>query len=94
MGATVPGRDGYRIPRFVAIRFYMDWAIWDNLRGRISDGMYGKDDAVRLAVKANENPEPWDRNWYDRGAHFILEDDLPDYRAEWERRHYPDNGRE
>lgn len=95
MGATVPGRDGYPIPRFVAIRFYVDWAIWDNLRGRVSDGMYRKSDAVRLAAEANELPEKWDCDWYDCGSHFIFEDDLPTYRQAWEDRHYEqdDEGR-
>jgi hypothetical protein len=58
------------IPRFVAIRFYVGWAVWDNMKARVVDGIYAsKRDALRLSKKANTDPGfaiLYDREWYNK----------------------------
>lgn len=53
--------------RFVVLSFNKGWIVWDNVKHRISDGIYsgefGVDYAVQSARVGNEDPELLDRDW-------------------------------
>lgn len=77
MPGKVRSKDGTTwIDRFVALRFFWGWGVWDNLLGRFYDGIYRyKADAQEVAASVNADPARGTRHWYAGGTHFAPDPD-------------------
>ena len=66
--------------RFVVIRFADGWIVWDNLKYRVSDGIYydkeGLKSCLAVAQWFNKEPQYGDRDWFREGRPWFKENVL------------------